>query len=149
LSRREYQEAQLALEKSKTEYENHLNKIEQKKKEQSAELQVKTIERDKLKVQLEQARSDLNEMRITAPTSGMVLYNDHWNERRKVQIGDLIWGGFPIVLLPDLTEMEVLAQVNEVDGPKLSIGTRCEIKLDSYPDTVITGAVKEISQTAI
>ena len=34
VSRREFQDAQLALEKSKTEYENHLNKIEQKKKEQ-------------------------------------------------------------------------------------------------------------------
>ncbi len=149
LSRREYQEAQLALEKTKTEYENHLNKIEQKKKEQAAELQVKTIERDKLNVQLERTKSNLNAMRITAPTAGMVLYNLHWQDRRKVQIGDMVWGGFPIVLLPDLSEMEVLAQVNEVDGPKLSIGSRCEVKLDSYPDTVITGAVKEISQTAI
>lgn len=149
LSRREYQEAQLALEKTKTEYDNLLNKIEQKKKEQAAELQVKTIERDKLNVQLERTKSNLNSMRITAPTAGMVLYNQHWQERRKIQIGDMVWGGFPIVLLPDLSEMEVLAQVNEVDGPKLSIGSRCEVKLDSYPDTVITGAVKEISQTAI
>src|SRR4029434_2859770 len=37
ISRREFQDAQLALEKAKTEYENHLNKIEQKKKEQAAE----------------------------------------------------------------------------------------------------------------
>jgi HlyD family secretion protein len=45
--------------------------------------------------------------------------------------------------------MEVLAQVNEVDGPRLSIGAKAEVKLDSYPDKVITGAIKEISQTAI
>src|SRR5262245_968850 len=50
ISRREFQESQLALEKSKTEYENHLNKIEQKKQEQAAELQVKIIEKEKLKV---------------------------------------------------------------------------------------------------
>ena len=55
VSRREFQEAQLALEKGKTEYENHLNKIEQKKQEQAAELQVKIIEKEKLKVQLDQA----------------------------------------------------------------------------------------------
>jgi len=79
----------------------------------------------------------------------MALYNDHWNERRKLQIGDVVWGGWPIVRLPDLTEMEVLAQVNEVDGPKLSIGAKAEVKLDSYPDKVITGEIKEISQTAI
>lgn len=149
ISRREYQEAQLALEKSKTEYENHLNKIEQKKKEQAAELQVKTIEKDKLNVQLDRAKSDLDGMRIKAPTDGMVLYNDHWNERRKLQVGDVVWGGWPVVRLPDLTEMEVLAQVNEVDGPRLSIGAKAEVKLDSYPDKVITGEIKDISQTAI
>jgi multidrug resistance efflux pump len=149
VSRREFQEAQLALEKAKTEYENHLNKIEQKKKEQAAELQVKIIEKEKLKVQLDRARSVLDGMRIKAPTDGMVLYNDHWNERRKLQIGDLVWPGWPVVQLPDLTEMEVLAQVNEVDGPRLSIGARAEVKLDSYPDKVITGEIKDISQTAI
>ncbi len=149
VSRREFQEAQLALEKSKTEYENHLSKIEQKKKEQAAELQVKTIEKAKLDVQLDRARSNMEGMRIKAPTDGMVLYNDHWNERRKIQVGDVVWGGFPIVRLPDLTEMEVLAQVNEVDGPKLSIGAKAEVKLDSYPDRVITGQIKDISQTAI
>jgi len=149
ISRREYQEAQLALEKAKTEYDNHLNKIEQKKQEQDAELQVKTIEKSKLNVQLDRAKSDLEGMRIKAPTDGMALYNDHWNERRKLQIGDVVWGGWPVVRLPDLTEMEVLAQVNEVDGPRLSIGAKAEVKLDSYPDKVITGAIKEISQTAI
>lgn len=148
-ARREYQEAQLALEKSKTEYDNHLAKIEQKKKEQSAELQVKSIEKEKLVVQLNRAKSNLDGMRIKAPTDGMVIYNEHWNERRKLQVGDVVWGGWPIIRLPDLTEMEVLALVNEVDGPKLSVGARAEIKLDSYPDTVISGAVKEIAQTAV
>ncbi len=149
LARREYQEAQLTLEKSKTEYDNHLAKIEQKKKEQSAERQVKTIEKDKLEVQLNRAKSNLDGMRIKAPSDGMVIYNEHYNERRKMQVGDMVWGGWPIIRLPDLTEMEVLALVNEVDGPKLSVGARAEIKLDSYPDTVITGAVKEIAQTAV
>src|SRR5262245_31909370 len=149
VSRREFQEAQLALEKAKTEYDNHLNKIEQKKKEQAAELQVKIIEKEKLKVQIDRAKSDLDGMKIKAPTDGMVLYNEHYNERRKLQVGDVVWPGWPVVQLPDMTEMEVLAQVNEVDGPKLSIGARAEIKLDSYPDQVISGEIKEISQTAI
>jgi multidrug efflux pump subunit AcrA (membrane-fusion protein) len=148
-ARREYQDAQLTLEKTRTEYENQLNKIEQKKKEQAAELEVKRIDREKISVQVERARSGLQGMRLDAPSDGMVIYSDHWNERRKIQIGDMVWGGFPIVTLPDLTEMEVIAPVNEVDGPKLSIGHKAEIRLDSYPDTMITGEVKDISQTAL
>jgi HlyD family secretion protein len=148
LPRREYQEKQFNLDKTKTEYETQLAKIEQKKREFTADLQVKTIEKHKAENQLELAKSGLKSMQIKAPTEGMVLYTDHWNERRKLQVGDVVWGGLPIVQLPDLTEMEVIAQVNEVDGPKLSVGNRAKIILDSYPETEITGTVKDISQTA-
>ena len=126
-----------------------MTKIEQKKKEQAAEIQVKVIEKEKLNVQLDQAKSNLDGMNIKAPSDGMVIYTDHWAERRKVQVGDVVWGGLPLVRLPDLSEMEVLAQVNEVDGPRLSTGQKAQILLDSYPEIEITGAVKEISQTAI
>ena len=149
VSRREYQESVLKLSIAKTEYENQLSKIEQKKKEQAAELQVKVIDRAKLNAQIEQAQSTLSTMNIKAPTEGMVIYNEHWDERRKVQVGDTVWSGLPIVFLPDLTEMQVLAPVNEVDGPRLSIGNKVQVTLDSFPTTSITGSVKEITQTAI
>jgi HlyD family secretion protein len=147
--RRKHQEDQLAHEKAKTEYENQLTKIQQKKKEQAAELQVKVIDKNKLGVQLDQIKSNLAGMNLKAPADGMVIYSDHWYERRKIQVGDVVWGGFPLVRLPELKEMEVMAQVNEVDGPRLSIGQRAKIRLDSYPDTEITGSVKSIAQTAI
>jgi HlyD family secretion protein len=147
--RRDYQKNQLAFDKGKTEYDNQLAKIEQKKKEQAAELQVKVIEKDKLGVQLNQVKANLASMTLSAPADGMVIYGDHWMERRKIQVGDMVWGGFPLVRLPDLKDMEVLAQVNEVDGPRLSIGQKAEVRLDSYPDIQITGSVKNIAQTAI
>lgn len=61
----------------------------------------------------------------------------------------MVWWGMPVVRLPDLKEMEVLAQVNEVDGPKLSVGLKAKVILDSYPEIEISGSIKEISQTAI
>ncbi len=149
VARREYQENQLAKEKARTEYENQLSKIAEKKKEQAAELQVKIIEKQKLEIQLNKVKSNLEGMNIKAPSEGMVIYTDHWNERRKLQVGDVVWGGFPIVQLPDLRQMEVVAQVNEVDGPKISVGQRANIILDSFPSNEIPGSVREISQTAI
>ena len=149
IPRRKFQENQLAFDKGKTEYENQLSKMEQKKKEQAAELQVKVIEKDKLGVRLNQIKANLASMTLTAPADGMAIYGDHWMERRKIQVGDMVWGGFPLVRLPDLKQMEVLAQVNEVDGPRLSIGQKAQVRLDSYPDIEITGSVKNIAQTAI
>jgi HlyD family secretion protein len=147
--RREYQDAQFTLDKAKTEHELQIAKIEQRRREFQAELRVKTLEVEKLKVELNKAQGNLDGMNIRAPADGMVIYTDHWNERRKIQVGDVVWGGFPVVSLPDLTEMEVLAHVNEVDGPKLSVGNRAAIHLDSYPDAALTGEVKDISQTAV
>ena len=147
--RRSYQQKQLDLARTRAEYDAQLKKIEDKKKEQAAELEVKTIEKQKLQIQLDQARADLASMNMKAPADGMVIYSNHWNERRKIQVGDVVWGGFPIVTLPDMTAMEVLARVNEVDGPKLSVGQKATILLDSYPDREITGQVKEIAQTAV
>lgn len=149
MARREYQERQLAHDKARTEYESHLAKIEQKKKEHAADLNLKTAEKSKLEVQLSKARNNLNGMTLTAPSDGMVIYADHWFERRKIQIGDVVWGGFPLIRLPDLKQMEVVSHVNEVDGPRVSVGQRARIVLDSYPDSEISGTIKEIAQTAI
>jgi hypothetical protein len=149
LPRRDYQERQLALNKAQTEYETHLAKIEKKKKEQEAEIQTKSVEKEKLAIQLSRAKNNLAGVNVKAPSEGMVIYADHWFERRKLQIGDVVWGGFPLVRLPDLKEMEVLSQVNEVDGPKISLGRKARIALDSYPGSEITGSVQDISQTAV
>ena len=149
LPRRDYQENQLAGEKAKIDYETQWSKMEQKKKEQAAELQVKAIEKDKQTLQIQRLQDRLDSLNIKAPIEGMVLYGDHYDERRKLQVGDLVWGGYPLVSLPDLAEMQVIAPVNEVDGPKLSVGQPATILLDSYPDIRITGSVKEIAQTAV
>jgi multidrug efflux pump subunit AcrA (membrane-fusion protein) len=149
VARREYQENQLALEKSRAEYQNQLSKIEQRKKEQAAEIQVKALEKEQLGVQLRKIRGNIDGMNIRAPAEGMVIYGDHWMERRKLQVGDVVWGGFPLVRLPDLRQMEVVARINEVDGPRIAVGQSARIRLDSFPEEEITGAVKEISQSAI
>jgi len=147
--RRTYQQKQLDLAKAKAEYEGQLKKMDDKRKEQAAELEVKAIEKKKLEIQLNQAKADLEGMNLRAPADGMVIYQNHWAERRKIQVGDVVWSGFPMVTLPDLSVMEVLARVNEVDGPRLSVGQKARVLLDSYPDREISGSVKEISQTAV
>ena len=149
VARREYQENQLNAERTKTEYDNQIVKIEQKKKEQAAELQVKTIDRDKLVAQLDREKRNLETLHVKSPVEAMVIHTERYEERRKIQVGDVVWDGYPLAMLPDLRDMEVLAQVNEVDGPKVAIGQKASVILDSYPDTRITGTIREISQTAV
>lgn len=149
VSRRELQEKQLAFEKAKTEFDNQTTKIEQKKKEQAAELRMAEIEVGKLKFQVEQTKLELNQLTITADTDGIVVYSTFGNERRKFQIGDTVGWGASVLQLPDLTRMEAVLNVNEVDGQKLAVGQKTAVVLDSYPDQTFSGTVKEISQTAL
>jgi multidrug resistance efflux pump len=97
--RRDYQENQLALAKAMTEYANHATKIEKTKKQQAAELEAKLIERKNLDGQREQARRNLDDVNIKAPSEGMVIYSDHWSERRKIQVGDVVWSGLTVLQL--------------------------------------------------
>jgi multidrug efflux pump subunit AcrA (membrane-fusion protein) len=146
--KRDFQERQLALEKTQTEYNSHIAKIEKKKLEQQAEIQAKKLEKEKLDVDLRKLENQLEALNIKAPTDGIVIYADHIFEPRKVQVGDVVWNGFPVINLPDLNDLEVLASVNEVDGPKLSVGQAAIVSLDSYPEMKINGTIKDISQTA-
>src|SRR5882724_3804757 len=54
--RRLYQEKQFDMAKAKADYENQIAKMAQKKKEQAADLRVKVIEKEKLVIQLNQAK---------------------------------------------------------------------------------------------
>lgn len=148
IPKRDYQERQLLLEKTKTEYNSQISKIEKKKLEQEAEIQAKKLEKEKLDVDLRKLENQLEALNLKAPTDGIVAYVDHPFEPRKIQVGDVVWSGLPVINLPDLTELEVLAKVNEVDGPKLSIGQAAIVSLDSYPEIKINGTIKDISQTA-
>jgi hypothetical protein len=92
----------VAFDKGKTEYDNQLAKMEQKKKA-SAELRESHRKR-KLGVWLNQIKANLATY-PTAPADGMVIYGTTgW----KIQVGDREVV-VPLVRLPDLKEMEVLA----------------------------------------
>ncbi|MBX7223266.1 MAG: efflux RND transporter periplasmic adaptor subunit [Blastocatellia bacterium] len=149
VARRDLQQKQLNFDKAQTEYNALLARIDQKKREQQAEQQLNQIDLDKVSEQLRVAKESLKEMTINATSDGMVIYSVmNWGERRKIQVGDSVFF-MPVLTVPDLNEMEILAEINEVDGPKLSPQMKTTVVLDSYPDREFTGLIKDISPTAV
>lgn len=53
-----------------------------------------------------------------------------------------------VVTMADMTSLEVEADVSESNIHKVTVGQRCEIILDAYPDTRYSGYVKKIVPTA-
>ena len=82
---------------------------------------------------------------ITAPENGMVVYR-RTRRGERITEGSSISAWEPVVAeLPDLSSMESVTYVNEVDIQKLEIGQPVEIGLDAAPDQVFNGTVTRIA----
>ncbi len=87
----------------------------------------------------------LGQFSILAPAEGMVIYAREWDGRRKV-VGSTVDAWYPIVAtLPDLTSMESITYVNEIDIQKIKTGQNVKISLDANPDKRISGKVEKVA----
>jgi RND family efflux transporter MFP subunit len=105
---------------------------------QKAELEVQ-----RAKDKVAQAQRELDQMTLTAPIPGMVVYLEIWkgSSTSKVQQGDSPWPGQGLINLPDLSEMIVKAAVSEVDASQVEVGQEVAISLDAFPGSQFQGKV--------
>jgi HlyD family secretion protein len=107
----------------------------------------------RLKVQQEQLKErkeDLENMTLKAPCPGIVVYgNPHepWY-RERVKVGNTVYGGYTVMTIPDLREMQVKLQIHEADISKLKLGLKAGVTTDSYPGLQLQGEVTKIATVA-
>jgi len=134
----DYERAQRSLEQSRKNYVT---------KRQQAIAKIKAVDIDlmKEKSKREILANTLAEFTIRAPADGMVIYAREWNGRKKV-VGATInpWDA-TVATLPDLTVMESVTYVNEVDIQKIAVGQKVDIKLDADPNKSLSGAVTSVA----
>ncbi len=75
---------------------------------------------------------------VAAPSGGVVA-------QVAVAPGQQVWKGALLARVWRTDALEVVAEVDEMDLPRLKVGDTCPIVLDMDPDTVLTGTVTEIS----
>jgi HlyD family secretion protein len=94
---------------------------------------------EQARLALADAEEALAKATITAPFDGAVttVY---------VQPGEIAAG--PVVTLVDLSSLEAVLQVDEVDVGGLAVGQPATITLESYPDTEIAAEVASIAPAA-
>ncbi len=99
---------------------------------------------------LDQLRDELEKMTIKAPSPGLVIYGSSgrsW-ERDRIYVGASTYRGRTLFTLPDVSEMQVAAAVNEVDIPRVELGQKVNISLESLPQIKPKGAVERIAALA-
>ncbi len=87
---------------------------------------------------------------IKAELSGIVAYgNEPWyDSSRQIREGATVYSRQRIFSLPDLTKMQVKVSIHESLIKKIKPGQTAEIRVDAFPNVVIQGKVKTVSQLA-
>lgn len=140
------QEAKLQHQKNELSFQKTTKDIESKKIILQSEKNRTEIEIRQRRQDLERAQNDLNMLTLTAPKDGLVVYEPNWNNSgRKFSVGDNTWPGNTVATLPDLSSMESVTYVNEVDVSNVRKGQTVEVKLDAFQDSAFQGSINDVA----
>jgi multidrug efflux pump subunit AcrA (membrane-fusion protein) len=105
----------------------------------AAALRILELQRDRQKVALERAQTNIDRLSIRATQSGMVAHQNVYrgNTNGHAQEGDQLWNGQAVVNIFDPSEMQVRCLVGEPDGAALVPGARVKVYIDAYPDLAL------------
>jgi HlyD family secretion protein len=90
---------------------------------------------------LEEAKANLAERKIYAPTDGTIL-------SRPVEVGDVVSPGSPIFVMVDMNRLYLKVYIPEPEIPKIKLGDEAEITVDAFPGRTFAARVTKIYQQA-
>lgn len=91
---------------------------------------------------LEQLKRDL---RIVAPGPGLVVYG-RGQDDEKIRVGSEVGRWAPLIAtLPDLSTLQSVAYVKEIDISKIRVGLPVRLKIDAFPDEEFKGVIKRVA----
>ncbi len=99
---------------------------------------------------LRQADDQLAKTEVQTPIAGFLVLQEIplENGKRRPQVGDSVWSGVPIATVPDLSSVQVTAQVREVDLHRIGVGQAARVSIEAYPDLALAGRIGHIGSLA-
>ena len=97
--------------------------------------------------QVAEAEKKIAACEVAAKAPGLAVHSetfDKTGERRKLRVGDSVWGGTTVVTLPDLSAMLVEGRVPESEIHLLAAGERVRVALDAFPGVPLSGRLRSI-----
>jgi len=148
LSSKEYEERQLALERSELLFEEARAALDLKRESVVAQIAKETIERDRSRVEYETAVVQLESLTLTAPYAGIAVVSEDPREARPLGVGDSVWPGMTVATLPSLRSMLVEARLFDVDDGRVTVGDPAVAVVDAFPEIKLEGRVTEVDAIA-
>lgn len=141
VSANEYESARLSCEQARKTYEQSQQSVEQARQTVAQAQQQISIQSQSVT----KARTNLSYATITSPIDGVVL-------SKEVEEGQTVASQMTtptlFVIAQDLTDMRVIADIDEADIGGVVEGQRVSFTVDAYPDDTFEGSVTQVRQQA-
>jgi HlyD family secretion protein len=138
--------------------EEHVRELEKKidgeRIAARADVAIARQKRDKALYDVRDTERILASLQIKAPNDGLVSLLPNFRAggpgrpAPEFRRGDRAWFGAPIAELPDLTQVQMTARVDEADRGRVQAGSSVRVRVDAVPDRELTGSLKDISVVA-
>ena len=107
-----------------------------------ASFEIANSQLEQARANLESRKDELDRARISSPQNGIVTTINK-------EVGEMALGGMfqaeVLMIIADLSRMEVIIDVNENDVVSISKGDTAEIEIDAFLDTLFYGVVNEVA----
>ena len=107
-----------------------------------ASFEIANSQLEQARANLESRKDELDRARISSPQNGIVTTINK-------EVGEMALGGMfqaeVLMIISDLSRMEVIIDVNENDVVSISKGDTAEIEIDAFLDTLFYGVVNEVA----
>lgn len=132
------EKATRALAKATTDYKTKQEQAAAKMREVGSDL-------DRQRNRMTTIQTVMEGFTIKAPSDGMVIYVKEWNGRKKTAGSQVTPWEPTVATLPDLTQMESVTYLNEIDVRKVSVNQPVRISLDADPSKVLDGVISQVA----
>jgi HlyD family secretion protein len=130
--------------------------IKSRLQQREAELSVLREQLNKAQLDADREKRRIEQARVLTPIAGLVSILENRAGGRggfgqttpTIREGDQIPAGMAVAQILDLSEMELVAKVEEVERANLLEGQEAVIYLDALPGKPVTGKIKTLGSTA-
>lgn len=134
----DYERATRALDQARADYITKTAQAQAKQREVGADV---ARQRNLLNI----VQQVMEGFTIRAPSPGMVIYVKEWNGRKRTTGSQVSSWDPGVATLPDLSQMESVTYVNEIDVRKIAVGQPVVISLDADPTKRLPGRVSAVA----
>ncbi len=146
----------LNLEESRRRLKQLESDIQSRKEQATAELAVLQEKRNKSMIDVGREKQRIAQSKVLSPITGLVSVRQNrgsfsgsfGQQVPDIREGDTLQPGTLVADVLDLSEMEIMAKVGELDRANLREGQEVKFVLDAIPDKAFHGKIKGMSGTA-